>query len=200
VKALSEELENPINIHRWRKLEGSDPQAHELVLKTQLLQKRLIAKTEEAVEKDLLLQEKHREMEKLQQQLERMPGQDAALQLSMLKSNLKEKTKQLQSLMSQLNLHEIAAANHKRDVEGLQKELQAVQQKYYAIKRRERKREAGDAPGSPQAGKSPGTLPRVGAPAATVGGGFNTRAYGSSAGSSGFANVRPSDNMNERSP
>ena len=25
VKALSEELENPMNVHRWRKLEGSDP-------------------------------------------------------------------------------------------------------------------------------------------------------------------------------
>ena len=25
VKALSEELENPLNYHRWRKLEGTDP-------------------------------------------------------------------------------------------------------------------------------------------------------------------------------
>jgi len=26
VKALSEELENPMNVHRWRKLEGTDPE------------------------------------------------------------------------------------------------------------------------------------------------------------------------------
>ena len=58
VKALSEELENPDNTHRWRKLEGSDPSTFEMVQKIQALQKRLIAKTEEVVEKDLLIQEK----------------------------------------------------------------------------------------------------------------------------------------------
>ena len=47
VKALSDELENPINIHRWRKLEGTDPEAHEMIQKIQVLQKRLLAKSEE---------------------------------------------------------------------------------------------------------------------------------------------------------
>ncbi len=56
VKALSEELENPMNIHRWRKLEGSDPTAFEMIQKIQTLQKRLIAKTEEVVEKDIQIQ------------------------------------------------------------------------------------------------------------------------------------------------
>ena len=47
VRALSEELENPINVHRWRKLEGSDPATYELVQKIHMLQKRLIEKSEE---------------------------------------------------------------------------------------------------------------------------------------------------------
>ena len=47
VKALSEELQNPLNVHRWRQLEGSDPSKFELVQKNDLLQKRLINKTEE---------------------------------------------------------------------------------------------------------------------------------------------------------
>merc|ERR1711998_430133 len=47
VKALSEELENPMNVHRWRKLEGSDPATYEMIQKVKTLQKRLIAKTEE---------------------------------------------------------------------------------------------------------------------------------------------------------
>lgn len=33
VRALSEELENPMNVHRWRKLEGSDPAMYELIQK-----------------------------------------------------------------------------------------------------------------------------------------------------------------------
>ena len=60
VKALSEELENPMNVHRWRKLEGSDPATYEMIQKIQTLQKRLIMKTEEVVEKDLLIQEKEK--------------------------------------------------------------------------------------------------------------------------------------------
>jgi hypothetical protein len=39
VKALSEELENPLNVHRWRKLEGSDPSTYEMIQKIQTLQK-----------------------------------------------------------------------------------------------------------------------------------------------------------------
>merc|ERR1712224_360878 len=57
VKALSEELENPMNVHRWRKLEGSDPSQTEMMAKVKALQRRFIAKTEEAVEKDLLPRE-----------------------------------------------------------------------------------------------------------------------------------------------
>lgn len=47
VKALSEELENPMNVHRWRKLEGSDPATYEMIQKIQTLQRRLISKTED---------------------------------------------------------------------------------------------------------------------------------------------------------
>ncbi|CAF4655294.1 unnamed protein product, partial [Rotaria sp. Silwood2] len=67
-RALEEELENPMNVHRWRKLEGSDPSTFELIQKIQLLQKRLIQKTEEVVQKELLIQEK----EKLYAELKRI--------------------------------------------------------------------------------------------------------------------------------
>merc|ERR1712078_513622 len=58
VKALSEELENPMNVHRWRKLEGSDPQTFELLQKVKTLQSRLIAKSEEVLARDQLLVDK----------------------------------------------------------------------------------------------------------------------------------------------
>ena len=77
VKALSEELENPMNVHRWRKLEGSDPDTYEMIQKIQTLQKRLIAKTEEVVEKDLLIQEKDKLYVELKNILARQPGPEA---------------------------------------------------------------------------------------------------------------------------
>lgn len=51
VKALTEELENPMNVHRWRKLEATDSETYELMTKIHSLQKRLIQKTEEVRQK-----------------------------------------------------------------------------------------------------------------------------------------------------
>ena len=44
MRALSEELENPLNVHRWRQLEGNDPNALESIQKIQQLQRRLVQK------------------------------------------------------------------------------------------------------------------------------------------------------------
>ena len=60
VKFLSDELQKPLNVHRWRKLESTDVETYELIQKIQSLQKRLIAKTEEVSEKDVLIQEKEK--------------------------------------------------------------------------------------------------------------------------------------------
>jgi chromosome segregation ATPase len=78
VKALSEELENPLNIHRWRKLEGTDPDTWENLQKIQTLQKRLIKKTEEVVEKDVIIQEKEKLYVELKNLLARQPGPEVA--------------------------------------------------------------------------------------------------------------------------
>lgn len=60
VKALSEELENPLNKERYRKLEGTDPDGYEMNTKILTLQRRLIGKTEEVVEKEVVIQQKEK--------------------------------------------------------------------------------------------------------------------------------------------
>ena len=47
VRALQDELDVPMNVHRWRKIEAVDQENYERILKIQALQRRLIAKTEE---------------------------------------------------------------------------------------------------------------------------------------------------------
>merc|ERR1719191_1039826 len=79
VKALSEELENPMNVHRWRKLEGTDPAMYETMQKVKTLQKRLISKTEEAVEKDLAIQEREKLYLEMRHLLQKMPGPEVVL-------------------------------------------------------------------------------------------------------------------------
>lgn len=65
VKALSEELENPLNVHRCRNLEGTDPDVYEMNEKIKTLQKRLIFKTEQVVEKEVLGHQKEKQIEEI---------------------------------------------------------------------------------------------------------------------------------------
>ncbi|GAB1302528.1 Cilia- and flagella-associated protein 58 [Apodemus speciosus] len=138
-RALEEELENPMNVHRWRKLEASDPSTFELIQKIHALQKRLISKTEEVVEKELLLQndEKEKLYVELKHILARQPGPEAAEQLQIYRHTLREKTKQLKVLSSELNMYESQSQEYKYEIERLGSELVSLKKKYLAQKRKE---------------------------------------------------------------
>merc|ERR1719198_605582 len=137
VKALSEELENPMNVHRWRKLEGSDPDTYEMIQKIQTLQKRLIAKTEEVVEKDLLIQEKEKLYVELKNILARQPGPEVAEQLVAYQQTLKERTRQMKACAAELNMCQARVNEYKYEMERLNRELAETKRKYFEQKRRE---------------------------------------------------------------
>lgn len=67
---------------RWRKLEGSDPTAYELIHKVQALQRRLLATLEAVASKDAALADKQALIAQLKSLLDRRPGPEAAAQLS----------------------------------------------------------------------------------------------------------------------
>ncbi|KAL4639990.1 cilia- and flagella-associated protein 58 [Arapaima gigas] len=136
-RALEEELENPLNVHRWRKLEASDPSTYELIQKIHSLQRRLITKSEEVVEKELLLQEKEKLYVELKRILARQPGPEAAEQLQIYQQTLREKTKQLKALSSELTMYELQTQEYKYEIERLAQELQNVKKKYLTQKRKE---------------------------------------------------------------
>ena len=125
-----------MNVHRWRKLEGSDPATYEMIQKVQTLQKRLISKTEEVVEKDLTLQEKERLYVELKAILARQPGPEVAEQLSVYQASLRGRTRQMKSMASELNMYQAQINEYKYEIERLTRELQDVKRKYYEQKRR----------------------------------------------------------------
>lgn len=136
-RVLEEELETPMNVHRWRQLQGSDPATYEKIQKIQTLQKRLIAKTEETVEKELLLQEKEKEYMELRELLARQPGPEVTEQLKVYQQSLKEKNRQLQSMASELNMYQAESNEYKYEIERLSRELQDVKKRYFDQKRKE---------------------------------------------------------------
>jgi len=134
VKALFEELQNPMNVHRWRKLEGSDPAEYENILKLHTLQKRLIAKIEESRQKDLVIREKERQYADLKAVLARQPGPEIAEQLTVYHENIVMRTEQLQRMSDELDLSRTQVNEVKSDIDRLNNELQEVRKQYFTLK------------------------------------------------------------------
>ena len=137
VRALSEELENPMNVHRWRKLEGSDPATYELVQKTHMLQKRLIEKSEEVVDKDLLIHHKEKLYVELKNILARQPGPEVAEQLSTYQQSLAERAKQMEQMEAELSMSHTQASEYKYEISRINKELREVKKKFFEQRKRE---------------------------------------------------------------
>ena len=83
-----------MNIHRWRKLTGSDPSTYELITKIQTLQKRLISKTEEVVEKELVIHQKEKLYKEVKEILQRQPGPEVVEELRVVKEAVKIKIRE----------------------------------------------------------------------------------------------------------
>eukprot|EP00931_Biecheleriopsis_adriatica_P005896 TRINITY_DN107371_c0_g1_i1.p1 TRINITY_DN107371_c0_g1~~TRINITY_DN107371_c0_g1_i1.p1 ORF type:complete len:872 (+),score=341.42 TRINITY_DN107371_c0_g1_i1:172-2787(+) len=137
VRALSEELENPMNVHRWRKLEGSDPAMYELIQKVRTLQKRLIAKTEEVVAKDVEIQEKDRLHKELTTILEKQPGPEVIEELEQYQETYSAKLKQMKAMQSELRTYQSQVSDYKDEIDRLTRELQEVKKKFFDQKKRE---------------------------------------------------------------
>lgn len=130
-QALEQELSNPLNVHRWRKVEGSDPQTFELLGKVKQLQKRLIQKSEEVVEKDMLIEEKERLYVQLKTILARQPGPEVSEQLGWYTTNLKEKTQQMQKMGADLEEYHDKVQVYRKEMEFYKADLRKKKQEYF---------------------------------------------------------------------
>lgn len=129
-RAMQDELETPLNVHRWRKLEGSDPSTFDLIQKIQALQKRLIARKEELTEKDLNLTEKERIIMELRGTLARVP----------VSEDLQEEVKQAKEEVNRRKDIQIAvvAENNmlKTQLQELKGKLEKLTDEFHETKKR----------------------------------------------------------------
>ncbi|KAJ3057197.1 hypothetical protein HK097_011202 [Rhizophlyctis rosea] len=130
MKALEEELENPINVHRWRKLEGSNPKAFELLQMLHTVQKKLIAKAKEDSEKEQLIQCKEQLYLHLKSLLAKQVGPEAIEQVGDYKRILKDKTAQLNHMETELNMYQAQVREHRYAIAQLDKGMRDVGAKF----------------------------------------------------------------------
>lgn len=116
-KILSNELGRPINIHRWRFLEHSDPDRYAMLLKAHNLQRKILETGQYIVEKEVLLQEEEMKYSKIKSSIGHMSTVvDLRAQLAHYSSAIKTKT----SEMEKLNVELLVS---RRKMEALQRSL-----------------------------------------------------------------------------
>ncbi|EKG00743.1 hypothetical protein TCSYLVIO_008296 [Trypanosoma cruzi] len=133
VQALTEEAENPKNTLRWENISGRDPTPEEIEKKIALLQRRLITKSEECVEKDMEVQEKQRLVTELQNIFARQPGNEVARQLNVMHKELGHKNAVMKQKASELNMTSTHISELKYEAERLRRELHETKRKYYEM-------------------------------------------------------------------
>ncbi|KAF8819691.1 flagellar associated protein [Cardiosporidium cionae] len=125
VAALSEELQKPTRMHKWRKLEAVEPALFEMLQKCQFLQKSLLAKSEQVATKNIEIEEKEKLYQQLQALLERHPGPQILHELTLSRKvrALHEKSLQIRALTSELKEYRTKITSYKNEIEQLSLEL-----------------------------------------------------------------------------
>lgn len=137
VKALSEELEQPMNVARWRKLPGHDPTQEELINKVKAIQRRLIARTEDTVEKDLQIHDKEKHYVELKNVLAMQPSPKIAEQAGQYRATLQEQTNSMKALAAEINMYQASKNKQKDDENRLRRILHETKKSYFESKRLE---------------------------------------------------------------
>jgi hypothetical protein len=135
IKALEDELENPVNVHRWRKLEGGNPKAFEMIQLLHTLQKNLIAKTKEDKEKEELIQSKEQLYLHLKGILAKQVGPEAIEQVEEFQKILRDKQVQLKHMGVELNMYQAQVREYKHAIEVLNRSLQQCKEDYFDMRR-----------------------------------------------------------------
>merc|ERR1711865_461870 len=101
--------------------------------------KRLIAKTEEVVEKDLLIQEKEKLYVELKNILARQPGPEVAEQLGLYQNNLKDKMRQMKAMDSELKMYRMQVKDLTEDTGAIKESINELKAQWFDLKKSERR-------------------------------------------------------------
>ncbi|XP_052744958.1 cilia- and flagella-associated protein 58-like [Bicyclus anynana] len=135
VRALEQALETPLNVHRWRKLQGTDPESVHLTQKLRLTQKKVLAQSEMLVLKDRELKETKNLYTAVKDMLALQPSPEIQQTLNRTQRALTQRTAKMKCLIAELSMRERQVADLRLELDRGNSELASFKQKYYEMKR-----------------------------------------------------------------
>ncbi|XP_005093406.1 cilia- and flagella-associated protein 58 [Aplysia californica] len=120
-KALEDQA--PMPVHKWRHLKAQDFSKFEMILKTNHLVKKLIAKTEEVTRLEGALLDKAQVLKYFKGMLEKAPGPDVAMRACLDRREKEGMTKKLKAALAEMNMVEWKAQAKGQERDELKKQL-----------------------------------------------------------------------------
>lgn len=134
--ALEAELKTPVNLHRWRRLEASDPASLELIHKVNLLQKRLLQQHSLLLAKERQLQDAEKLYLALRATVVKLPGPDVLVRLKKAQTALEQRARKIKSLFAELSMTEATVHDYRVDLNRVREELADFKSMYFTAKRK----------------------------------------------------------------
>ena len=108
------------------RLEGKDPETLELIQKINHLQKRLISKQEDLIDKDMKIEELQKLFNESKIQLARQPKYEVHDEIRNLRDEIKKKNDKIIVLSTESSVYQIETNKAKKIIEGMNEELNLV--------------------------------------------------------------------------
>ncbi|ESL10225.1 hypothetical protein TRSC58_02045 [Trypanosoma rangeli SC58] len=133
-RALVDELQRPVHVHRWRRLESDAPEVLDGIYKAQAIERQILQKHDMLAEKTELLAKRTAEYDAIRRKLACLPGPELAEDLSLYNENLERRTEQIGGMSSELREVEQHADVLTEEVRQLSLELGDVKRRYFGAK------------------------------------------------------------------
>ncbi|EGF81000.1 hypothetical protein BATDEDRAFT_24602 [Batrachochytrium dendrobatidis JAM81] len=120
-------------VKTWRKLEGSNPKAFDMIQLLHTLQKKLITKTKEDKEKKEFIKIQEELYLHLKNMLMKQVGPEALEQIEELETQFKNKSRQLRHMDTELNMYQAQVREYKYTIGQLDASLAAHKKQFLSL-------------------------------------------------------------------
>jgi hypothetical protein len=131
ISALQEQMRHPINVHRWRLLEATSPEAYEMVLRINLLTRLLVNRNSNLRQQSRYLEQKQEIYVEARKALERSPGLETPEEVTYYQHLLYAKQEQYHHLKRELLGAESQTEYYRGEVLLLNDRMMALKRKFF---------------------------------------------------------------------
>jgi chromosome segregation ATPase len=135
--AFAERLRHPVNIHRWKKIEATEPGKFEKILRIHHLQRLLIDKNQEMKDLEGTIGKKERELLEVKTVMLRTAGKDFTGQIGTLKEKIKDKAASMRQMVFEVAQARENITRLTLEINILKERIEGYHELYFEERRRQ---------------------------------------------------------------